>query len=171
VSHTKKADVILIVVYSIAIIIGSTVIHEFGHFIAALSMGIPFNEIKVGFVGINPGVTIPSRFANIPHDILNYAGGAPTAVILLCLYLIIWYRKYHKQPSLKIWWYGFMTIMVLGWELGTLYLEGRFHAAYIVYAGSPFSVTNIFVCVVIFVALCFHFLFFPIQKLKKVGQR
>lgn len=48
-----------ILIYSIAYLltigIASIAIHEIGHFLAALILGVPINEIKINFIGINPG--------------------------------------------------------------------------------------------------------------------
>lgn len=166
ISNNKRKTAYLLI-YLISVIIGTIVIHEFAHFVAALALGVPINEIEVGFIGKNPGVTIPDRFINAPLGIFHYSGGFFTALVLIFVYFLIWYRKFRIHPSFFNWAYGAITILFVGLQLGQGYLEGKFHAAYMFYAGSVFSVTSIFTWGVCAFVVCFHFLFFPIPKTKK----
>lgn len=158
---------VYLIVYLIAVFIGVIIIHESAHFLAALAIGVPFNEIKVGLIGNNPGVTIPDRFNNAPLGIFHYAGGFSAALVLSGVYFLIWYRRYRKKPSFMTWAYGAITMMAIGIQLGQGYVEGRFHAAYMFYASSLFSVTSILEYGVVALAMYFHFQFFPIARIKK----
>jgi len=129
---------------------------------------VPFNEIEVGLIGSNPGVTIPDRFINAPLGVVHYAGGFSAALVLACVYFLIWYRRYRDKPSLMIWFYGAVTMMAIGIQLWQGYLEGRFHAAYMFYAGSLFSVTSILSYGVFALVMYLHFQYFLIARIKKV---
>ncbi|MFC1965719.1 hypothetical protein ACFLWI_02060 [Chloroflexota bacterium] len=152
--------------YFITVIISVIIIHESAHFLAALAIGVPFNEIKVGLIGTNPGITIPERFSNAPLGIYHYAGGFLPALLLSFVY-ILWYRKYRKKPSNITWDYGTITISVIGMQLAQGYVEGRFHAAYILYSGSPFNVLIIFEVVIVAFAIFIHYQLFPISRINK----
>ncbi len=163
-----KKWIAFILFYLIVVVSGTIIIHESAHFLAALAIGVPFNEIEVGLIGNNPGVTIPDRFSDAPLGIFHYAGGFSSAFALICVYFLIWYRRYRNKPSSLIWAYGAITMMAIGMQLGQGYLEGRFHAAYIYYADSLFSITSIIVYVVFALAMYLHFQFFPIARIKRV---
>ncbi len=163
----NKLKTAYIFTYLVAVIIGVIIIHESAHFLVALVIGVPFNEIEVGLIGYNPGVTIPDRYNNAPLGIFHYAGGFSAALVFSCVYFLIWYRRYRNKQSLITWAYGAITMMAIGMQLGQGYFEGRFHAAYMFYAGSLFSVTSIFLYGVYALAIVFHFQLFPITRNKK----
>ena len=154
--------------YLIGVIIFSTIIHEVGHTIAALALGVPFSEIKFGFYGINPSITIPDRFATAPLTILHYAGGFTAAIILLPIYLF-WYMRYRKNPTFFYWFAGLITITAFGLQIGQGYIEGRFHALYISGAGSLFALKDIVVYLGIAIMWIIHFHIWQISKYKKAA--
>ncbi len=160
----KKLTIVFILTYLIASIIGVIIIHESAHFLGALAIGVPFNEIEVGFIGINPGITIPKHFSNAALWVFHYAGGFTAAFIFLCVYILIWYRRYRTQPSYLTWYFGAITMMVIGMQLGQGYVEGRFHAAYMFYAGSPISIISIFMVIFFAFSMYIHFQLFPITR-------
>ena len=137
-----------------------------GHTIAALALGVPFTEIKFGFDGISPFGIIPDRFANAPLTIQHYAGGFTAAIILLPIYLF-WFRKYRKKPTLFNWFTGLITISAFGFQLGQGYIEGRFHALYILRVNSLFDLKDILVYLGIAIMWIVHFNLCPISRLKK----
>ena len=163
----NKLKIAYILTYSIAVIIGVIAIHESGHFLGALVIGVPINEIDVGLIGIYPGVTIPARFIHTPLGIYYYAGGFSAAIICSVVYYYIWYRKYRDTQSIITWYYGAFTIAAAGAQFGQGYMEGRFHVAYISYAGSPFHVTQIITYLWVALAIFIHFLLFQLARKKK----
>jgi hypothetical protein len=154
--------------YLVGVIIFTTIIHEAGHIIAALALGVPFTEIKLGFYGINPLVTLPDRFASAPFTIQHYSCGFTAAIILLPIYLF-WFRRYRKNPTFLNWVLGLITIAAFGLQLGQGYIEGRFHAIYILRANSLFDLKDIVVYMGIAFVCLVHFNLCPVSKFKKAG--
>ncbi len=165
--NQKRRIIIYSIAYLLALIIGTTIIHEGAHFIAALAIGVPFDEIQIGFIKGNPGVTIPDRFSNAPLAIVHYAGGFTTAAILITMYFLIWFRRYRFQLSNFVWIYGLITLVLGGVEVGYGYVEGRFHAAYVYYANSPFAISNIIIASYGIVGCILHFFLFRLVKLNR----
>lgn len=164
----NKHKITCLLAYFVAVFVITIIIHESAHFLTALIIGVPFSEIEIGWIGINPSVTIPIRFVDAPLCLFYYAGGFSAAFVLLCGYFLVWYRRYRNKPSFITWSYGAITMMSVGIQLGQGYLEGRFHAAYIYYAGyasSLFNVASIVVYGFFALAMISHFQFFPIKKL------
>jgi hypothetical protein len=160
-----------IVIYSIAflilILVADTLVHEMGHLLAALVLGVPINKIKIAFMGINPGFKIPEVLGSTALAIYQYAGGAFAAFVCLCTYLFLWLRKYRARPSLLAWIVGLIILGMCGEEIGNSLVEGHFHAAYLYYANSTFAPTTLIMVLFMFMGLAFHFILFPISKLKK----
>jgi hypothetical protein len=150
------------------IIVFTAIIHEVGHTIAALALGVPFSEIKFGFYGINPSVTIPDSFASTPLTIQHYAGGFTAAIILLPIYLF-WFMRYRKKPTFINWFAGLVTITAFGLQIGQGYIEGHFHALYIIDAGSFFALKDIVVYLGIAIMWIIHFNICQISKYKKAA--
>jgi len=165
---TKSKTILISLSYFFGLIIAVTLIHEAAHFGAALVIGVPFSEIEIGFYGINPSVTIPGRFAGSNLSIFHYAGGLTPAVILISIYLLYWYRRFKREPSLLDWFMGLITITVAGFQIAQGYNEGRFHAAYIHYAGSLFNILHINIYVLLIIATLTHMMSCPISKMKRV---
>jgi len=164
---TRRRVILVSSVYLLGLVVVTTIVHEVGHFIAALVMGIPLNEIDIGLYGINPSVTIPERFASSNLSIFYYAGGLTTAGILIIVYLIFWYRKYKREPSLINWLMGLITITIAGFHLAQGYNEGRFHAAYIYYSQTLFNPLTIIICLSVIVFILLHFLICPRSKIQR----
>lgn len=142
----NKSNILYLIVFLFAIIFGMTIIHEAGHFVAALAIGVPFNEISIGFFHGNPAVIISDRFRNAPLLIvMQYAGGFAAAVVLVGIYFLVWFNRYLKAPSIRSWILGCITLTFAGQEIGNGIVEGRFHAAYVYYANSPLAATNIMI--------------------------
>ena len=160
-----------IVIYSIVFLIGifiaDTLVHEMGHLLAALILGVPLNKIRIAFIGINPGFKILDVLGSTALAIYQYAGGVFAAAVCLCIYLFLWLRKYRSRPTLLGWIVGLILLGICGEEIGNALVEGHFHAAYLYYANSTFAPTTLIMVAFMVMGLLFHFLLFPISKLKK----
>jgi len=151
--------------YFIATFILVTIIHETGHFVAALALGVPFNQIKIIFISGNPGLLLPESFNNSPV-VYQYAGGFSAAAVLLIIYFLIWFRRYRKESTWYIWGFGCITFLCFGEEVGNGIVEGHFHAAYIYYINYMFSPTNILIIIFAIVGVILHFAFFQLPRVK-----
>jgi len=161
-------QIIYACLYLIGVIIFTIIVHEAGHIIAALALGVPLTEIQLGFQGINPSVTLPDRFSNAPLTIQHYAGGFTAAIILMPIYLF-WFRRYRKNSTPLNWILGLITITAFGLQIGQGYIEGRFHVLYIVRAGSIFDLKDLVVYIGIAFMWLVHFNLCPVSKFKKAG--
>jgi len=80
-----------------------TFIHESTHwltgkFVAFIS-GIPLSEVRFGFHGINPGITIPDSF---PPEYLSYfffSGGLTAGLLMLILYSYYFIKICMNNPT------------------------------------------------------------------------
>ena len=153
--------------YTVAIAAASVILHEAAHIVAALALGVHFDELQLGFLGINPSVTLPQWFTGTPRTIVCYAGGLASGVGLLLFYLPYWARKYRSGPSFFRWSVGAVAIMFGAMEFATGYLEGRYHAAYIMGAMSLLSVTNILIYGWAVSAIFFHAALCPWRRMRK----
>ena len=161
----SKRQFNLLTLYLLSLAIASVVIHESAHILAALSLGAQFSDLKLGFYGINPSVTLPEWFTGIRHTAFHYAGGLLAGTALLMLYLLYWVRRYRRSPTFFHWALGLVTVVLAGMQLATGYLEGRYHAAYIIGAGSLFSPTNILIYSWGISALFFHLALCPLRRM------
>ena len=164
---TKYRIIILAFVFFAVILIADSLINEMGHLIAALVLGVPLNKIKIAFDGINPGFKILDVLGSTALAIYQYAGGVFAAAVCLCIYLFLWLRKYRSRPTLLGWIVGLILLGICGEEIGNALVEGHFHAAYLYYANSTFAPTTLIMVAFMVMGLLFHFLLFPISKLKK----
>jgi hypothetical protein len=74
-----------------------------GHiFLAAVIRGVPFAELKLGFLGINPSVTLPRWVDQNTRTVIFYAGGLSTGAVFLLGYLLYWVRKYRREAFTTI---------------------------------------------------------------------
>jgi len=121
--------------YTLAMVVALVVIHEGSHILAAMAFGVRFSELKLGFMGINPSVTLPEWFTGTRQTVVHYAGGFSTGLALLLFYLLYWMRKYRRNPSFFTWSLGLITFMLAAMQFATGYLEGRYHTAYITNEG------------------------------------
>ena len=164
---TKYRIIILSLVFLAAIFIADTLIHEMGHLLAALISGVPINKIKIIFIGFNPGLKMPGGLSSNSVTLINYAGGAFAAFVCLCAYIFLWLRRYRARPSLLTWIVGLIILGLCGEEIGNSLVEGHFHAAYLYNANSTFAPTTLIMVAFMVMGLLFHFILFPISKLKK----
>jgi hypothetical protein len=133
-----------------------------GHiFLAAVIRGVPFAELKLGFLGINPSVTLPRWVDQNTRTVIFYAGGLSTGAVFLLGYLLYWVRKYRRRPSPLHWAMGLTTIMLATEQFAAGYLEGRCHGAYIMSATTLFSPTAVLTYGWMIAAMFFHFSLCP----------
>jgi hypothetical protein len=154
-----------LLLYTLLLILGATLLHEATHTAVALICGVPLSEIRFGFYGINPSVTFPAWFTGTGKLISFYAGGIIAGIIIIPLYFHF-FRKYRIQPRLYYWPMGLVTILFIACQFGSGYVEGRYHAAYIAGANSVTSATCWFVYLLMVLAICWHFTFFPLRKME-----
>jgi len=155
-----------IMLYTLLLVVALVVIHEAAHILAAMVFGARLGELKLGFLGINPSVTLPEWFTGTRQTVVHYAGGLTAGAVLLVFYLLYWMRKYLRGPNFFTWSLGAVTMMLSGMQFATGYLEGRYHAAYIVGAMSFVSPTNILTYGWAISAVFFHSALCPLRKMK-----
>ena len=152
--------------HTVAIAAASVLTHEAAHIAAALALGVPLGELQLGFLGINPAVTLPGWLTGTPLAIVRYAGGLAAGTGLLLFYLLYWARRYRRAPSFFAWALGAVTIALAAMQFATGYLEGRYHAAYIMAAMSVFSLTNILMYGWAVSAIFFHSAVCPLRQMR-----
>lgn len=94
----SRRECVYRVLYAVVIVVASIIVHEAAHIVAAMALGVPFNELQLGFLGINPCVTLPEWFTGTPRTIVHYAGGLTAGVGLSLFYLLYWVKKYRRNP-------------------------------------------------------------------------
>lgn len=146
-------------------VMASIIIHEAAHVIAALSSGAQFSELKFGFHGINPSVTLPERLAGGRLTAFHYVGGLTSGAVFLLIYFLYWVRIYRHNPNFFSWGLGLVTAVIVGMQLAIGYLEGHYHAAYIIGATSVLSPTNILIYGWGLSAVFFHMALCPVRKM------
>ena len=163
-------EILYTIIYLIVIVAVMTVIHETGHILGALTVGIPLTGMKIGMSGLNPEVIIPSlansNFSNAEREVSYYAGGFLAAAFLLCVYLLFVYRKYRVQPSWLLWFLGLMTAGLCTYQIGNAIVEGGAHARYIYYSNMSYSVLDTFLLMFFLFGVILHYLLFQFPKPK-----
>jgi len=139
----SQRQYIYLMLYTLALAVVLVVIHEAAHILTAMVLGVRFVELQLGFMGINPSITLPEWFTGTRQTVVHYAGGLTASVGLLLFYLLYWVRKYRCNPSFFCWSLGAVTVMLAAIQLASGYLEGRYHGAYIIGAMSFLSPTDI----------------------------
>jgi len=119
----SQRQYVLVLLYTLAVVVTLVIIHEAAHILTAMVLGVRFGELKLGFMGINPSVTLPEWFTGTRQTVVHYAGGLTVGTVLLLFYLLYWMRKYRRNPSFFTWSLGLITLMLAGIQLATGYLE------------------------------------------------
>ena len=153
--------------YTFSLIIIMIVIHEAAHGISALILGVPLSEMTIELYGINPSVVLPERFINSNLTLYHWSGGITAGVSFLLLYFLFWLRRFQSKPSIMSSILGLTTICIAASQLANGYIEGRFHHAYIVLAGSINNPLNIIIYIAVIASFFIHFSLFPISKIRK----
>ncbi|MFC1970919.1 hypothetical protein ACFLV0_03165 [Chloroflexota bacterium] len=139
----SRRQCVFVLLYTLTVVVALVVIHEAVHILTAMAFGVRFSELKLGFMGINPSVTLPEWFTGTRQIFVHYAGGLTAGIVLLLFYLLYWVRKYQRTPSFLTWSLGLITLVMAAMQFATGYLEGYYHVAYIVGAMSFPSPTDI----------------------------
>jgi hypothetical protein len=163
----NRRKILYSIVYLTVIIISVPIIHETAHILTALAFGVPFNEIKITILHFTPTVQVPSSdLSNTQFSVLYYVGGSSVAGILIIIYFSVWsrYRKLKVEPSLLVWFCGFLTLGICGEQIGNAIVEGRFHTLYIYFANSPFGMSNMMLLWFMILGFVVHSLLFLFLK-------
>ena len=141
------------------------VIHEGGHAIAGLMVGVPLREIRFSIHGVVPMTSIPLRFASSNLTFFHYAGGFTSGLILIIVYFLYWNRNYQNKPTTMNWSVGLAIAAALGGEIFIGFFEGRFNAIYMqdVYYGT--GITPVLIALAIIGAGLIHIIRFPFSKI------
>ena len=120
---------VYLILYTLTLVVALVIIHEAAHILTAMVLGVRFVELQLGFMGINPSVTLPEWFTGTRQTVVHYAGGLTAGTVLLLFYLLYWMRKYRRNPSFFTWSLGLITLMMAVIQFATGYLEGRYQLA------------------------------------------
>ena len=157
---------VYLMLYTLAMVAVLVIIHEATHILVAMALGARFSELKLGFMGINPSVTLPEWFTGARQTVVHYAGGLAVGTVSLLFYLGYLMRKYHRTPSFFTWSLGAVTLMLSAIQFATGYLEGRYHAAYIIGATLLFSPTDVLTYGWAIAAVFFHSSLCPWRRMR-----
>jgi len=159
-----------VMLYTLAMVVVMVVLHESAHILAAMALGVRFGELKLGFMGINPSVTLPEWFTGTKQTVVHYAGGLTAGAVFLLFYLMYWMRRYRHNPNFFIWSLGAVTLMLSAMQFATGYLEGRYHTAYITGAMVFLSPTDILTYSWAFAAVFFHAALCPWKMMRRADR-
>ena len=106
--------IVKLVIYIFAVLAATTIIHEIAHFIVAFITGVPFSEIHVRFLGINPGLFIENTARSGNLELIWYSGGFIEALFALAFYLGHSYRTFISRPNRDNWCKGFVILAFAG---------------------------------------------------------
>jgi len=157
-----------LMLYTLALVVALVIVHEAAHIVAALTLGAQFNELKLGFLGINPSVTLPEWFTDARQTAVHYAGGLVVGMALLLFYLCYWMRKYWHNPIFFHWLLGLVTLMFAAVQFAFGYLEGHYHGAYIIGALSFLSPIDMLAYGWVIAAVFFHSALCPWRKMIRI---
>lgn len=156
-----------LMLYTLALVLITVIMHEAAHILTAVAFGAQLGELRLGFMGINPSVTLPEWFTGVRQTVVHYAGGLTAGVALLTYYLLYWARRYRRTPSFFYWSLGAVTLVLSAMQFATGYLEGRYHAAYIIGAMSFLSPTDVLTYGWALSAIFFHSALCSWRRLKE----
>ncbi len=163
----SRQELIYVFLYLLILVTAFIIIHEAAHILAALAFGAQFGELKLGFYGVNPSVTLSGDLTGTQRMLVYYAGGLASGMVLLLFYLLHWVWRYRGTPTFFYWSLGLVTVIFAVMQLATGYLEGRYHTAYIIGAGSLFSLIDILIYGWAFSAVFLHCAICPWRRMKR----
>ncbi|MFC2020720.1 hypothetical protein ACFLU1_02885 [Chloroflexota bacterium] len=120
----------------LALLVGSTIVHEIGHALAALINGVKPDELIIRWYGVGPGVTVPNSFPTENLPFFRYAGGITAGLVIFLLYVLFWVRPLHTRMAqvqwngLK-WWIGEFLLFWAIFQLFNGYIEGARFEQYV----------------------------------------
>jgi hypothetical protein len=79
-------------------------------------------------------------------------------------------QKYWRAPSFFTWSLGVVTLMLSAMQFATGYLEGRYHAVYVVGATAIVSPTDVLTFGWAIAAIFFHSALCPLSRLKVIAK-
>ncbi len=135
-----------------------TIVHEAAHWLTAFLLGVPISEIKFGFHGINPGVTIPT---STPPEVLPYfffSGGFVSGTTLLMIYVFYWIKQYRRHPSSGNWIMSMCVVFSIAIQFYLGILEGRYYQAY------PAHINSFQLLMYIIIAFACHVVIFYLMN-------
>jgi len=123
-------------VFLMMFLVIASIIHESGHALAAMTLGIQFNELEFGWYGIGPGVTVPEYVSREFLTIFRFAGGLTSGSILLTGYIIysVWQRRVFVEVlwwSKFRWWFSYCLSSPGTYEMFRGYYEGTQYDKYV----------------------------------------
>jgi hypothetical protein len=166
----SQRQFIHILAYTLVLGVALVTIHEAAHILTAMVLGVRFDELTLGFMGINPSVTLPKWFTGTQQTIVHYTGGLTVGAAFLLFYLVYWVRKYYRSPTFFIWSLGLITLMTAATQFATGYLEGRYHTAYIIGAMTFLSPTDVLSYSWAISAVFFHSALCPWRKMRRTNE-
>jgi hypothetical protein len=104
----------------------SVVFHELSHAIAAIILGVSPTELKFGWYGLNPGVTVPDTFPLEDLIHFRYAGGVGAGILMLIGYITCLLRY---KASIKAQGWGSVHWWIAGFFIFWSFLQ--FYNGYI----------------------------------------
>ncbi|MCX7912326.1 MAG: M50 family metallopeptidase [Dehalococcoidales bacterium] len=155
-----------LIFYTLAVLGALVILHESAHIFTAMALGVPFHELKIGFFGINPFVRLPAWFTGSRQIIVHLAGGTVSGAVFLLLYLLLWMPRYRRRPSLFTWLLGAVSFMFSAMQFATGFLEGCYHAAYVLGSRILLSPTDILTLGWAVAAVFFHSSLCPLKRMK-----
>lgn len=135
-TNTKSSRLFCTVLLFFILVPVWVLIHEIGHTLVALLLGIPFKDLTFGWYGLGPGVTLPDYFPIEHLPLFRYAGGLFAGILLLatyCVYVFLHHREYAKFQWWKQtkWWADGFLVIWGGYQVFNGYLEGAHFQDYV----------------------------------------
>lgn len=118
---------------NIILIISSIVLHELGHVLGAVALGIPLSSLTLTWFGLNPGFIVSSNLTEEKILLLRYSGGFIAGSILLSGYSVWLIRRrptgVRRYIHASWWFWGFMFSSAV-YQFFNGYIEGTHFTEY-----------------------------------------
>ena len=163
-SLINSLKIFLLSVLILVFICISTVIHEYGHALAAIVLGASPSEIDIYLIALPPHIVVPDNAFPEPYLVwFHLAGGLAAGIILTVSYILIMRllsRKSGFKPFHVFSLIGLACILVGIFEIYQAFWEGFDFSAY--RTGEHFTFP--WVAMPLLAALIIHFMLTPIRK-------